>query len=125
MKRIKKLFLILIVTLVLVLCGCNSNTQGGNETPGGNEQTPTQKDPKFYGILNELTYYEGNYYDPLDSITAYDASGADVTDKIQVFGDLPIVEDKLPIASLAPDPTAQQSSTSITVPSCEMINNES
>ena len=76
MKRIQKLILPILLLLV-VLTGCN---------------TTETKEAKMYGVINELTYYEGSYYDPLDSITAFDEAGADVTNKIQVVGNLPIVD---------------------------------
>ena len=84
MKRITK-YLSLLIIFMLVLTGCT--TPGGNNTP-----TPSIKgEAKIYGVLSEMTYYVGEAFDPIEGITAYDAEGNDVTDCIEIFGNLPIV----------------------------------
>ena len=82
MKKKISILLILILLFTLVACDKPSNTPPVN--------TPEVKEGKLYGVLDEVMYYVGEMYDPLDFITAYDADGNDVTSYLSVVGTLPI-----------------------------------
>lgn len=47
-------------------------------------------DARIFGVINEMSYYVDEYYDPLDGITAFDESGNDVTHLIEIIGYIPI-----------------------------------
>ena len=73
----KKYLGFLLVLLILICSGCESPKEEGQ--------------PKMMGVLEELSYFEGETYNPLDGITAYDKDNNDVTEFIKVIGYIPLV----------------------------------
>lgn len=79
MKKITKL-LLPIICLLLFLTACN---------------TTTTKAPIIYGVVNEITLFVGESFDPLEYLQAFDESGKDVTDKIEIIGSIPLNEEMI------------------------------
>ena len=90
MKRATK-FLGILLVLIFVLTGCVT-------TPPTNNQTPQTGKAKFYGVINEMSFYVGEHFDPFYGITAYDAEGNNVTEYLEIFGYVPVENDILTTA---------------------------
>ncbi len=84
MRKIIRIFTLLILS-ILCFTGCTTVPQNPTEKPN-----TTEAKPVFYGVVKEFTYYVGNQFDPLYGVTAFDKDKNDVTEYIEVFGNLPI-----------------------------------
>ena len=82
MKRATK-FLGILLVFIFVLTGCVT-------TPPTNNQPQQTGKAKFYGVINEMSFYVGEEFDPFYGITAYDAEGNNVTEYLEIFGYVPI-----------------------------------
>ena len=84
MKKLIRIFTLLILS-ILCFTGCTTVPQNPTEKPN-----TTETKPVFYGVVKEFTYYVGDQFDPLYGVTAFDKDKNDVTEYIEVFGNLPI-----------------------------------